>query len=101
MKRALADVLWEAANQHLTEDLGRLETYSCNAAMKADGSFRLDAAGNLLGRENSAACAFLAQLGCDTHVAGFKDFREVERQGIRYMWLLLAACVAEDEGIEI
>lgn len=93
MKRALADVLWEAANWLLP-----VETYSCHATASAEFGHHW--------RERcwdrSPAQAFLRDLGCTTHNAGFKDFYDEEEVlGVRYMWLLLAMHVAESERIEI
>lgn len=45
---------------------------------------------------------FLFDLGCRWNTtAMFRFASGEERQGVRYMWLLLAMKVAEDEGIEI
>jgi hypothetical protein len=90
-KRMLADVLWEAANLYLHHAGG----YSC---------FALDRACKSAGAEagvNSPADKFLKELGCETGTV-MKSFPEGEvRQGIRYMWLLLAMHVAENEGITV
>jgi hypothetical protein len=42
---------------------------------------------------------FLRSLGCETHTTEMNKHKD--SQGVRYMWLLLAMHVAEDEGIEI
>lgn len=96
-KRKLADVLWEAANVHL-ESGGPNDTYdqllfSCDAVSAA-----LEC-GNGIER----ARRFLARLGCPvTSMAAFSEFSHgPQRQGVRYVWLLLAAHVAEDEGITV
>lgn len=97
MKRALADVLWEAANERLSVDEwdtnGQSE-YSCWAVESAMVLAP--------GRSNHQVNNFLCCLGCDiSRVQEFGVERGVKRQGARYMWLLLAMHVAEDEGIEI
>lgn len=95
MKRvALADVLWDAANEHLSDALGFPgESYSCHAvfsAVKWDGP--------MVRKIES----FFAALGCDPNDAySFGVTSLTKRQGARYMWLLLAMHVAEDEGIYI
>ncbi len=97
-KVMLADVLWEAANECLssTGNGHYPEEFSCHAVMCAEFGKRWRP------RAGGAASNFLESLGCDPGVAGFDDFREGrQRQGVRYMWLLLAAKVAEDEGIEL
>lgn len=95
-KVKLADVLWDAANECLWDGAGpyppaRQDEYSCNAV-------------------NSAAMGadkFLDSLGCPWVFAACpawewtKGATSKTRQGVRYMWLLLAMHVAEDEGIEI
>jgi hypothetical protein len=93
-KRMLADVLWEAANIWLSAD-GRTarngpHEYSCYA---------VDAAA---GRDAGAATRFLKSLGCKPSECGTTVWDcWGDRQSIRYMWLLLAMHVAEDEGIEL
>lgn len=105
MKRALAEVLWEAANVRLfpvytdTDDeaLG-ISSYSCAAACFADVGHRDG------DDEDSEAVQFLFSCGAYTEAwsALHQDFPDLhQRQGVRYMWLLLAMHVAEDEGIEV
>lgn len=100
-KVPLADVLWDAANKHLaTEDKTNTESgiwhCSCNAAAAAAG---LD---SWLGLPHTVVGSFIWDLGCRWNRQQFQDYRSgPERQGVRYMWLLLAMHVAEDEGIEI
>jgi hypothetical protein len=102
-KRMLADVLWEAANEKLSPSYWRCPThqdmYSCNAFALALGVFHLE--------QNKAARKFVVSLGCDpersqelAHLCEYENGTE-HLQGVRYMWLLLAMHVAEDEGIEI
>lgn len=110
-QRLLADVLWEAANVYLAPSVTDFDKppleFSCNAAIAAEARGK-----NLhqviyethQGKRRSKAVAFLEQLGCS--VADSIPWRElrlgpIQRQGIRYMWLLLAMHVAEDEGIEL
>lgn len=100
-KKALADVLWEAANLRLWDGrseyhaapLGRWR-FSCDAATARD---------DLAPETRVVVKKFLARLGCDTEgLYLFTEFPEGRaRQGARYLWLLLAMHVAEDEGIEI
>ncbi len=92
----LADVLWDAANVHLSADNfsaweKQIDYFSCCAVEYAAGDGDLEAK------------RFLKSLGCDTaSTTSFLSFRPgIQRQGVRYMWLLLAMHVAEDEGIEI
>lgn len=101
-KRMLADVLWEAANAHLSEssDYPCHMTYSCCAVGAALGLDYVASWGDV---EDHPAMAFLRDLGCDTDsLDGLHDFPGgEERQGVRYMWLLLAMHVAESEGITV
>jgi hypothetical protein len=94
MKRKLSDVLWDAANKHLWAGIGTSGNwFSCTTVWDATS-----------GRSNACvATAFLEQLGCDVSSSHcFNDFDDgEEQQGVRYIWLLLAMHVAEDEGIEI
>lgn len=101
-KRMLADVLWEAANYWLmtrASAVGEIPLeYSCNAAQVAEaGQYTR---GMFTDRSQSRAVKFLAELGCDTSCGTLFEYRE-DAQGDRYMWLLLAMHVAEDEGIEL
>ena len=98
-KVPLADVLWRAANEHLSADGVHtdnrlIESYSCPA----------------VGLSHCGApfvCAeikdFLSALGCPIH--SHTAFSRVawqftpRTQGLRYMWLLIAMHVAEDEQI--
>lgn len=104
MKRALADVLWEAANERLHTrdfpdyDLG-VSRFTCDAVAMAIGG---DFAGAFsFGPEYRSAFGFLERLGLPdcTARACFSKTSKTKRQGVRYMWLLLAMHVAEDEGI--
>ncbi len=108
-KRLLADVLWEAANVRLSED------YDVNDAPKATccAVFWAEHGVEWWSRhrgqqwktaaKKSDGVQFLKGLGCPVgSSSAFERFEEgEERQGVRYMWLLLAMHVAEDEGIEI
>ena len=102
MKRKvkLADVLWRAANERLDPiglvwECPPLEHYSCCAVARV-----IDSTTDCLPPKVDK---WIGGLGCDTGSDGFSwDFeRGSVRQGVRYMWLLLAMHVAEDEGIEI
>ena len=105
MKKKLADVLWEAANVHLwsgDEDgmsfIGKVDDYSCNSVAYALGLER--------GKYEHPAFPFLYSLGCTSSALAFMRIcgittRDAESQGVRYMWLLLAMHVAEDEGIMV
>lgn len=93
----LADVLWDAANNWLQPDGENSpwhEGYSCAAVQHACGG----------GLRADRARAFLRELGCNTdsytllHAPWAFSARS---QSVRYIWLLLAMHVAEDEGIEI
>lgn len=108
MKRMLSEVLREAANKHLSVDLSNFHPYisdirvcSCEAVASAlgGGDYYFDAGWGVFRRTKTAR--FLRSLGCDINTsAGFNHIQSGEqRQGVRYMWLLLAACVAEDEGL--
>jgi hypothetical protein len=99
----LADVLWDAANRFLAA--GALDVdpdrhvspYSCDAVL-----FVLRYAPNY---QNYTAFreaqSFLFSLGCPSGDEAFKRTPAKKRQGVRYMWLLLAMHVAEDERIMI
>jgi hypothetical protein len=108
-KVKLADVLWEAANNLLWDGSEPNPRdgceWSCNAALAAEMGARFHyeyAIGNVENfRHQSEATRYLAQLGADPHVAAALGGNEEQRQGVRYMWLLLAMHVAEDEDIEI
>lgn len=108
-KRLLSEVLWEAANKWLTHDFQLvLCMYSCNAALAAEFGkvpMRTNRDGDTrVYRGGSKTQKFLSELGCKLggDDGQFIEFSEGERrQGVRYMWLLLAMHVAEDEGIEI
>jgi hypothetical protein len=110
VKRMLADVLWEAANEHLAHDIGEGYEYTCEAiasAAKCAWTTASDYGSEVETWEDFVrshrAMHFVRALGCDTgRGSQFNDFEWGEaRQGVRYMWLLLAMHVAEDEGIEI
>lgn len=95
-KRMLADVLWEAANRRLSVDqwdTGEEYEYSCWAADRVAGE---------AGANRHGVTAFLRSLGCDTGAVQKFDTPHGEaRQGVRYMWLLLAMHVAADEGLTV
>jgi hypothetical protein len=100
-KRMLADVLWEAANVYLSPTLlplgikGERFEFSCHAFNRA-----LHGNKRNLNAENT----FLEGLGVNFFYSAceeWRDFHDQDLQGVRYMWLLLAMHVAEDEGIEI
>jgi hypothetical protein len=99
-KRMMADVLWEAANLFLAASPREMATknqelYSCPCvALAANGTAFL----------TSNVRDFLESLGCDTYSASLfhSAWKHTEKsQGVRYMWLLLAMHVAEDEGITV
>lgn len=92
-KRMLADVLWEAANESLSvHGRGRLE-FSCLAALEVAKA----------GYGGGKVLELLTSLGCSCYDNRFTfgQPRGPKRQGVRYMWLLLAMHVAEDEGITV
>jgi hypothetical protein len=101
-KVALAEVLWRAANTFLLPDnefeIG-MDWYSCNAV-----AFALKRS-NYVDIKRHPVMQFLTALGCkpDSGLAferqGLKWGREC--QSARYIWLLLAMKVAEDEQIYI
>jgi hypothetical protein len=102
IKRPLADVLWEAANKWLAADSHDREPpyeFSCAAVTAV---FQMPVY-KCLSRASAEVDAFLTALGCDCD--SWQMFKGVpvgkERQGVRYMWLLLAMHVAEDEGIMV
>lgn len=84
---SLADVLWTAANVYLQS-----EEFSCHAVYEA-----LNPGAEWDCRPDH----FLVSLGCDVNKEQFLEFAHDERQGVRYIWLLLAMHVAEDEGIMV
>lgn len=106
----LADVLWEAANVRLSPTDGyntQGSVATCCAAYYAEfghdwcNDHRATTWGNAAKR--SEAVMFLKSLGCKVGSSdAFNRFEAGdERQGVRYMWLLLAMHVAEDEGITL
>jgi hypothetical protein len=103
---ALADVLWDAANLYLVPP----QAYnwsdksqwpgSCCAVMQAIRPDWFERDVSLHGQaDGMPEFDFLRSLGCETHTTEMN--RQKDSQGVRYMWLLLAMHVAEDEGIEI
>ena len=98
-KRLLADVLWQAANRHISVDgtAHYPEEYSCHAAMCSEFGRNWRA----MNYADSVVVKFLSTLGCDPNSAGFNNSYGRGIQSMRYMWLLLAMHVAESEGIEI
>lgn len=103
----LSDVLWDAANKHLdhisdgVDGPGRKRLiFSCNAISRA-------IYGNLGDAPEWFPLPFnvfnlLKECGVDPYSARMLDrHAEARRQSIRYMWLLIAMHVAEDEGIEV
>jgi hypothetical protein len=111
MKLKLSDALRKAANECLAANdddhspfRGRFRE-SCCAALGAvrPGWYEHRGFDEFLSVE---PLPFLTALGCDPHTTYFMDAYpeyedDAERQGVRYMFLLLAACVAEDEGITV
>ena len=102
-KVPLADVLWRAANEHLSDGYAyNSETWvpSCCAVMQV---LRPKWAHSLKSLHEQAkkmpAFIFLKSLGCSTHSLALRG-RE-DSQGVRYMWLLLAMYVDEDEQIMV
>jgi hypothetical protein len=107
----VADILWEAANEHLRSEnedapeegwLGCL--FSCDAVSSSARAGGGDQADHWRGGD--AVLAWLETIGLpEGHVHMhhlFDDFERGEvRQGVRYMWLLLAMHVAEDEGLSL
>jgi hypothetical protein len=98
MSERIADTLRRAADLYLSElecdygDVdGRKYAFSCDAVLAACGHKNC--------AELQEARAFMAELGCKT--GSFVEFDEFscgeERQGARYLWLMFAASVADDE----
>ena len=106
-KRMLADVFWEAANEHLASRLsqrnneGGVFMESCCAVLEVIQPGWLRDGVDFQNCTRRKPLAFLRSLGCTSNTYFFSDefSRESERQGVRYMWLLLAMHVAEDEGL--
>jgi hypothetical protein len=98
-KRMMADVFWDAANKHLaTEpiedpDLDRVHKWACWAVDAAMEEKR-----NTGENSNNKAYRLFKELGMKSRF-GFDNERHNDPQGVRYMWLLLAMHVAEDEGL--
>lgn len=107
-KRMMADVLWEAANKRLRPD-SYWNTFqsaaTCCAAFWAERGCEWHGEYTCWERAANASKSvqFLRSLGCE--VASDDQFDRFghgeERQGVRYMWLLLAMHVAEDEGLTV
>jgi hypothetical protein len=105
----LADVLWTAANVYLkaAPDEHGTEAWSCNAALIAQYPSKVQAILTRVGlrklRDESDVATFLEKLGCPIRSDyAFPDYCWFEEtQGVRYMWLLLAMHVAEDEKIMV
>jgi hypothetical protein len=103
-KVALADLLWTAANEHLWDERGcapgrEANEFSCHAVERAETGHDWN--------EMTQAVRFLYDLGCDFNYCDTAAWHwllskpSYRRQGVRYMWLLLAMHVAADEGIQI
>lgn len=96
-KRMLADVLWEVANDRLwsgTDDGKGWCKFTCDA-LRVHG---FDV--------KESAIMFLETIGFPRNAEDRYDLFSAwsegeERQGVRYMWLLLAMHVAEDEGLTV
>jgi hypothetical protein len=105
-KRLLADVLWDAANGSLWSG-DETEPYDNNSSLanpfKPRREFSCDAVGQCDDGWNSPSILFVEQLGCSPFsLEQFEEFsRGTARQGVRYMWLLLAMHVAEDERLTV
>lgn len=103
----LADVLWTAANRHLTklaDDNFRREwvrdqfPYTCDCVWYAMGA---PYSGHRNLEQWEMAREFLRDLGCPGGLHAFDNTASERRQGARYMWLLLAMHVAADEGLTV
>lgn len=102
-KVKLANVLWEAANTWLhpsesfgwAREIGGRCSYSCHAIQAAVDGEPPNDNHSIPG----PVADFLETLGCNGSAAAGKTLNH--NQSTRYMWLLLAMHVAEDEGIEI
>lgn len=101
----LSDLLWKAANEHLWDGKGApplsyREAFSCCAVFDAANDALPDGAARY-GDDWWPARDFLADLGCPTaSLSAFSDFANgPERQGARYLWLIFAAMIAEEEGL--
>ena len=99
--RKISDILWEAANEYLSEvgsihlrsgGYGWKNKYSCLAVYDACEEFSVSPYETM---------NFLEELGVNTD--GFYEFNEFdageERQGARYLWLMFAYQVALSEGV--
>jgi hypothetical protein len=115
-KRMMADVLWLAANEHLnvicTEDgfPQRVHKWSCWSVDSALGVMPgvSEFPNEIYVKSEAihkaiAAHQFLLTLGLKSrpNENPICDLPAREQQGVRYLWLLIAMHVAEDEGIEL
>lgn len=98
---ALADVLWTAANEQLSDGDGSWGGHLDFTCCAIGAALGMDYITEWQSVKQHRAVRFLAELGCPTgSLNAFNEFSLGEiRQGVRYMWLLLAMHVAEDEGI--
>lgn len=101
-KVKLADVLWDAANGRLWDGAGDYDAapygywrFSCDAVLTSQAPELQRAASQLL-----EDCGLPADARNRFDMFDSFEWGE-QRQGVRYMWLLLAMHCAEDEGIEI
>ena len=92
IKRPLADVLWEAANVHLADDQGQTmeELFICFSIERVEGRFK-----------GPARRWYENDFGVPYHYIQTIPRGVKGHQGIRYMLLLLAMHVAEDEGVMV
>lgn len=103
--RMLADVLWEAANVHLWDGMSEYDPAADRIPLDRPSpprKYSCDALFSVTQCRERSAVEFVESFGVNIHSPMLDDIEEgEERQAARYMWLLLAMHVAEDEGIQL
>ena len=102
-KVPLADIIEKAANEHLKVDAAdrrhNTDSRSCCAVYIRTG--RRFAAWSRRQAANDAFERLIRDMGMVPSRVQFKELSELERQQVRYAWLMLVAQVARERGIEV
>lgn len=98
----ISEVLWEAANEHLSENWESGMEYSCSAISRAAYGPRTRMGGYA---DKERTMHFLFGLGLRRNAPYSHNIfsrvapRGFERQAARYTWLMLAYTIAKEEGL--
>ena len=98
--RYAADVVLDPATYPAGPCTGKLRQYSCDAFTKAVEDLHPEADWQERESIQTVYRAGAKELGIDlTCTCVYADWPVTERQGARYMWLDLAALMAEEQGV--